>query len=668
MAAPLYLPKPKSKKKTSTRSGTEESENPNAKISKSVSHIDSTLMGFTGILNKKQTKNFQKAQEQYQKEQLKFSEETNEGGKDKKTTKKWRKVVDFLFGGLKGFFKAIGKIVASLSLGKATGILGFLLGLFLMLRLGLLDIVIPAALDLLKVLVKKLIGYLPKLVKFLWTLITEEVPKIINTIADALSDALGIESEPLRALVKTLTWVVAGGWALNKVMSLFGGNIFTLIRGMGKLTKILSKTKVGLAAAKYISTALKFIGGGIRALGMALVSNPIGLIILAIIAVLAALYAIWKNASKISDWFDGLYEKFTKLGPKGKALVIALGLLLFPLTMIVLIVVGIAKLFKSIQEKGFVQTLKDIGAWFVNLFEKIEAKIFSLPKPLLAVLAILALPFIGIIAAIKGFVKLIKSIMEVGFVQTMKNIGNWFLDLFSKIKDKIKNITEKVFGILMKVSLPFFLFINGLKLLVKFIKLIKKEGIGNAFKIIIHSVIQTVTSKIVNTFNKVLKKIQPMLDWFTEIGSKFIDMFEPMLIKIKKMASSIGDMFGSILDWIMYKASYIPGVDIDRGKAGSSEEYHLMKYAESAAASESTRALINQYAYGNAEAKMAAASQMTDDQMQLAETFKALHGSAQSLKEFSADLNKNKGGLLSKATKKFNTSVNSTSEQSSGKR
>ena len=530
----LLLPKPKSKKKTSTRSGTEESENPNVGIAKSVSHIDSTLVGFTGLLNKKQTKKFQEAQQQYQKEQLKLSKETNDGGKDKKTTKKWRKVVDFLFGGLKGFFKAIGKIVASLSLGKVTGILGFLLGLFLMLKLGLLDIVIPAALDLLETLVKGLIGYLPRIVKFLWKLISEYVPRIINSIADALSDALGIKSQPLRDLVKTLTWVVTLGAALNKVLGIFGSNIFSL-------------------AFKILPKLITFLG------------TAVGSVVGVVASVVAYILLVWRYSKEIVDFWgkmiDGVKTSFSKGGPLGKALAILTG----------------------------------IGS----------AILFTL------------MPIIPITRQLAG--------------------------TFEKIK--------------------------------KLIKLIKKEGIGNAFKIIIHSVIQTVTSKIVNTFNKVLKAIKPVTDTitkvmtvFSDLGSKFSDMITPMLVKIKRMASGIGDIFGSILDWIMYKASYIPGVDIDRGNAGSSEEYHLMKYAESAAASESTRALINQYAYGNAEAKMSAASQMTDEQMQLAETFKALHGSAQSLKEFSADLNKNKGGLLSKATKKFNTSVNNTSEQSSGKR
>jgi len=136
-------------------------------IDYAVLNMDKTLVGFTGLFKKKERKKFEEKQEEYAKQQADELKKLNKGTNEPKTEKKWRKVVDFLFGGLKTFFKGIGAIVKSLSLSKATGILGMLLGLFLILKLGLLDTLIPAALALLKTLVLGIIKYLPKIAKFI---------------------------------------------------------------------------------------------------------------------------------------------------------------------------------------------------------------------------------------------------------------------------------------------------------------------------------------------------------------------------------------------------------------------------------------------------------------------------------------------------------------------
>lgn len=595
----LLLPKPPSKKDTATRGGADKDDKQKEAIidtAATVESIDKTLFGFTGFFNKKQNKKFQQKQEMYQRKALKIQEQQNDGGKDKKSTKKWRKVVDFLYGGVKGLFKAVGAIVKSLSLSKASGLLGLLLGIFLMLKLGLLDIVLPAALDLFLVLIKGIIEYLPKILETLWTIVSEYIPKIISAIADAISDALGIESETGRKTVKLFTAIGAGLLLLIKVLSIFGV-------GISSLTSFL-------------------------------LANPI---VLAIAAIIAAIVALWVYAEEISGFFDGLWEKFKKAGTLVKVIIVALAAvfatLFTPISVVIAIVIVLVKLFASFKKIGVAATFKAIWESITTFFSNF-GKAFK--EGFLRPFKIIGLLFTMVKSGIKKFINDIISGVQ-KFVDGVKK-------RFLSIKKTIERI---FFAVLVKVLIAIF----------KIIKKIKSLNFSKFF--------QNIWTGISSFFKKmmggIIEKFKPIKEFFTSIGKKIGDFFEPAIRKIKLLVATIGDIFGSIIDWILYTiAPLIPG--LDRGAAESAEEYRLISYASKQASDTESKDRIEQYVAAKNrgdKAKMnELAEQMTASQLSLAESMRS--GGYRDLKSYSNQLNQG-GSFLANRTKEFATPVNNTS-------
>lgn len=595
----LLLPKPPTKKDPATRGGADKDDKQKEAIidtAATVESIDKTLFGFTGFFNKKQNKKFQQKQEMYQRKALKIQEQQNDGGKDKKSTKKWRKVVDFLYGGVKGLFKAVGAIVKSLSLSKATGLLGLLLGIFLMLKLGLLDIVLPAALDLFLVLIKELIKFLPKILESLWTVVSEYIPKIISAIADSISDALGIKSKTGKKTVKLFTTIGAGLLALGKILSVFGG--------------------------------------GLSSLASFLLANPIAL---AIAALIAELVAIWVYAEEISDFFDGLWEKFKKLGIVGKILIaVFLTPLLLTIGQGVLIVAVLAKLFKSFKKIGVAATFKAIWESITTFFSNF-GKAFK--EGFMRSFKIAKLYFIF-------FSNMVKSRIKKFISDVIGGIRKFVDDVKKKFINIKKNIERIFFAILVKVLINIF----------KIIKKIKNLNFPAVF--------QNIWTGISSFFKKmmggIIEKFKPIKEFFTSIGKKIGDFFEPAIRKIKLLVSTIGDVFGSIIDWILYTvAPLIPG--LDRGAAKSAEEYRLVSYASKQASDTDSRGRIEQYAKAKMRGDKARmnelAEQMTASQQALATS---MAGSGMANLESYSNRLKQGGDFLTSRTKIFGTPVNNS--------
>jgi hypothetical protein len=593
----LLLPKPPSKKDTATRGGADKDDKQKEAIidtAATVESIDKTLFGFTGFLNKKQNRKFQQKQEMYQRKALKVQEQQNDGGKDKKSTKKWRKVVDFLYGGVKGLFKAVGAIVKSLSLSKVTGLLGLLLGIFLMLKLGLLDIVLPAALDLFLVLIKGIIKFLPKILKFLWTVVSEYVPMIISAIADSISDALGIKSSVGRKMVKIFTAIGVGLLALNKLMGLFGMNIFSLLKYLpGLISKIFP----------MIGKLFAFL-------------NPVG-----IIAAIVSL--IWIFAEELSSIYNWIIDKavgfLTTLFPSlGKHVTgiknfIKLFLSLFPN------IYSLANLFKNIKAMGLVEGVKKSLSDFFDLLLDAGSRVLSIftsfsPEEIKK----------RAIAAKQASTKFISNQFSI----FTKSIGKFFKFLKEKMKD-----------------------------ILSILKKIKNINFG--------AVLQSIWTGISSFFKKmmggIIEKFKPIKEFFTSIGKKIGDFFEPAIRKIKLLVSTIGDVFGSIIDWILYTvAPLIPG--LDRGAAKSAEEYRLVSYASKQASDTDSRGRIEQYAKAKMRGDKARmnelAEQMTASQQALATS---MAGSGMANLESYSNRLKQGGDFLASRTKVFGTPVNNSS-------
>ena len=752
----LLLPKPPTKKDPATRGGADKDDKQKEAIidtAATVESIDKTLFGFTGFLNKKQNKKFQQKQEMYQRKALKIQEQQNDGGKDKKTTKKWRKVVDFLYGGVKGLFKAVGAIVKSLSLSKVTGLLGLLLGIFLMLKLGLLDIVLPAALDLFLTLIKGIIKFLPKILKFLWTVVSEYIPKIISAIADAISDALGIKSKTGRKMVKIFTAIGVGLLALNKLMGLFGKNVFSLLKYLPGL----------------ISKIFPMLG---RLIGFL---NPVGLVA----AIVTAVWIFAEKIVKVYDWiiekvFDLVFSFFPSLKPF-KDVIVTMAKTFLMLTPNIY---SLARLFANIKKLGFLEGIKktikeflgslaDIGAGIAGFFlgwspKRIKKEAEATKKILFGMfdkfISFLKENIFPVWTELKNTFSTAFDMVADTFTEVWKEvkvIGKELYNEFSTIFSEISPIFSEIFGGLfskdneksvggfktffvffqkfLKTSLTFLkpflkffskIFIEGLKILAVIIKaLIRRlpgfiKGVKTFFvffqkflktglsflkpflkffsKIFIISfktlaVIITKALKGIKTFVTILKKIKnikfgavlqsiwtgissffkkmmggiiekfkPIKEFFTSIGEKIGDFFEPAIRKIKLLVSTIGDVFGSIIDWILYTvAPLIPG--LDRGAAKSAEEYRLISYASKQASDTDSRGRIEQYAKAvmrkDKDRMKELAEQMTSSQQALATS---MAGSGMANLESYSNRLKQGGDFLTSRTKIFGTPVNNS--------
>ena len=591
----LLLPKPPSKKDTATRGGADKDDKQKEAIintAATVESIDKTLFGFTGFLNKKQNRKFQQKQEMYQRKALKVQEQQNDGGKDKKSTKKWRKVVDFLYGGVKGLFKAVGAIVKSLSLSKVTGLLGLLLGIFLMLKLGLLDIVLPAALDLFLVLIKGIIKFLPKILKFLWTVVSEYVPQIITAIADAISDALGISSPTGKKTVKLFTAIGAGLLALSKLLGVFGGSLTSL--------------------ASF------------------LLANPIAL---AIAALIAELVAIWVYAEEISDFFDSLWEKFKKLGIVGKTLItIFLAPFAIFIGPLIATLIILSKLFKSFKKIGVAATFKAIWESITTFFSNF-GKAFK-----------------------EGFMRPFK-IIGLFFTMVKSGIKKFVSDVIGGVQKFVDNVKKRFLSIKKTIERIFFAVL--VKVLIAIFKIIKKIKSLN-FPTIFQNIWTGISSFFKKMMGGIIEKFKPIKEFFTSIGKKIGDFFEPAIRKIKLLVSTIGDVFGSIIDWILYTvAPLIPG--LDRGAAKSAEEYRLISYASKQASDTDSRGRIEQYAKAvmrkDKDRMKELAEQMTTSQQALATS---MAGSGMANLESYSNRLKQGGDFLTSRTKIFGTPVNNS--------
>jgi hypothetical protein len=334
--------------------------------------------------------------------------------KEKEKKKKDRKVTDMLFKGLKGLFTGITSIAKSL-IGNAAGILGFLFALFVILKLGMLQTLLPVLLNLLKTLVTGIISVLPSILKFMFNLVVEWVPKLIMDISNAISDALGLNKDStFRKIMPVLVAFASGLFALSKIFSLLGmKTIPSLITGL-----------------KYLFMGIRtLMTGAIMPLVTFLVSNPIGWIILAIAAVVAGLILLWKYAEPVSDFFDDLWGSFKQLNIVGKTLIGVLSLIMFPITYMIGEVVALAKLFKSIKQIGFAKTMKSVWKSLTDPFVRLGAFISSI--------------WDDVINKIKSFLEPIFKTIEI--IKKGKDLlGDFFTPIFAKIKKIFMSIGDAV--------------------------------------------------------------------------------------------------------------------------------------------------------------------------------------------------------------------------------
>lgn len=124
-----------------------------------------------------------------------------------------------------------------------------------------------------------------------------------------------------------------------------------------------STALVGMAA-RAVPAAIM----GIRALSLALITTPIGLIITGIAALAGAVYLIYKNWDAIADWFSGLWGRVKEFFDQGIGEII-IGLMAFSPAGLLL------KAIDAVFEMFGARPLSEIGAeWINGLWDGIRGK------------------------------------------------------------------------------------------------------------------------------------------------------------------------------------------------------------------------------------------------------------------------------------------------------
>jgi hypothetical protein len=232
----------------------------------------------------------------------KESEETNERErrkedpqKEKKRSwimEKWQKVIKT------GFFqKTLGFLKGMASVDFITQVLTFLL----LLRLGIFDRFLPLITSVVGDALESLIRAIPRIIKFIWGMLSEKLPGILKDVFHTALETLGLENE--------------GCYVLADVLSSVLPTLLAIIIGANKLGPIIAGAKYqGFIA--MIGSILGMIGTaiiGLLSLFGIVVTLPawvVGAIAVAIVAIGAL---IWKFRDEIGQFFSTVWTGLTSL-------------------------------------------------------------------------------------------------------------------------------------------------------------------------------------------------------------------------------------------------------------------------------------------------------------------------------------------------------------------
>lgn len=197
---------------------------------------------------------------------------------------------------------------------------------------------------------------------------TRLLEKMIELVDGVDLEALGAKidvafdkfiNEILPKVVDGLQWIID-----NKDILLAGivaiGSAFVAWKVVGIIQGIVSAIKIWTAATKGMTIAQK-------ALNLVMKANPIGLVITAITALVAAFIYLWNNCEGFRKFWQDLWKNI-KSAAKSVADWIG-GAFKTAWNMVKNAWSGTTKFFSNIW-KSITNTFKNVGSWFSNIFQK----------------------------------------------------------------------------------------------------------------------------------------------------------------------------------------------------------------------------------------------------------------------------------------------------------
>lgn len=149
-------------------------------------------------------------------------------------------------------------------------------------------------------------------------------------VADFARENKGQLVESLKSAVVVGRDLAVGLWRVGGAVTSVVGKVSDMVGGMDNLVQIGAVVASGVVGAKMItgfitaagavstligaagglSTALPAVAAGIKAVGVAVMANPVGLVVGGLIA---AGVALWQNWDTVKVWFDGFWSGMTGL-------------------------------------------------------------------------------------------------------------------------------------------------------------------------------------------------------------------------------------------------------------------------------------------------------------------------------------------------------------------
>jgi hypothetical protein len=187
--------------------------------------------------------------------------------------------------------------------------------------------------------------YIPILIKTIINLVVDVFPPLLKQIVNGIFDAL---------------WGMFDAWIKEFPKDSILGKIMTFVRDLFGPDSILRQFFIGLAELSPLIIAA-IVAFGIIGKLMALytmLTAAAAVVGWPILAVVAALVLLWIYADKVAKFLESIWEWFKEINIVGKILIGVLALIFYPITLIIIGVYALVKLFQSIKKIGFAKTVE----------------------------------------------------------------------------------------------------------------------------------------------------------------------------------------------------------------------------------------------------------------------------------------------------------------------
>jgi hypothetical protein len=357
--------------------------------------------------------------------------------------------------------------------------------------------------------------------------------KIPRVFAGAFKGIVGVFTKFSSFLTKipgVLTGIFKGiagtftkfGSFLTKIPGVFSAafkgiaGVFTKFGSfMSKIGKGLKFIFLGIGKAfrgvmTFLPKAIMALSAAFKGLMAILVANPI---ILIVVAIIAALVALWVWRDKVAAFFESIFKWFSKLSKGMKIFIGVLAAIFFPLTLAAAAIYKLVKLFQSFSKIGVAATFKLIWKNIKNFFSFIKKSLNNLMKA------------IG-----KGIKNFLKSLWK-----SIKKLGKMYVKIILFLPKLFWKVLKNLPSIIME------LIFGGLKALSNIGSFIW-GGLVKGFNYLFTELPKNLIKILMGIFDPIKKFFSGVINWFSTIARVGLGSYLWMSSKEKEQAQQLTKM------------------------------------------------------------------------------------------------------------------------------